>query len=66
MATIDHRIRHTPRLMSETGVGSIDVGPPDKTGDNWQFGVRPSESVDAAKVEIVTDPDPSSRALPSN
>ncbi|HWI96233.1 MAG TPA: hypothetical protein VNS60_09230 [Solirubrobacterales bacterium] len=52
--------------MSETGVGSIDVGPPDKTGDNWQFGVRPSESVDAAKVEIVTDPDPSSRALPSN
>ena len=48
--------------MSDVAVGLIDVGAPRTTGDNWQFAVRPAESLDAAQVEIVTDPDPGSSA----
>lgn len=29
------------------------LGDPDSTGDNWQFGVRPAEVLDAAGVEII-------------
>ncbi len=45
--------------MSDATLGSIDVGAPRTTGDNWQFAVRPAESLDAAEVEIVTGPEPS-------
>lgn len=34
----------------------VDLGHPHSTGDNWQFGVRPSETLDAAEVEIVEGP----------
>jgi hypothetical protein len=33
LATIDRRLRHTAARMSDAGVGSIDVGSPDATGD---------------------------------
>lgn len=44
--------------MSDAALGSIDIGAPRTTGDNWQFAVRPAESLDAAEVEIVTGPEP--------
>jgi hypothetical protein len=44
--------------MSDAASGSIDVGHPDRNGDNWQFGIRPAESLDAARMEIVSTPEP--------
>jgi hypothetical protein len=52
--------------MSDLAVGSIDVGPPNSTGDNWQFGMRPAEGLDAAQVEILTEPEPSPSASDSD
>ena len=66
MAIIDHRIRHTAHRMSEVALGSIDVGAPHTTGDNWQFAVRPAESLDAAEVEIVTGPEPPPPSTPND
>lgn len=44
--------------MSDSGGGLIAIGYPRRTGDNWQYAVRPAESLDAADVEIVGEPDP--------
>lgn len=59
MATVDRDNRHTALRMSDLSVASGDLGQPDSTGDNWQIGVRPAESLDAARVEIVKGPDDS-------
>lgn len=43
--------------MSDTAIGLIEFGSPRRTGDNWQYAVRPAESLDAADVEILTEPE---------
>lgn len=43
--------------MRHRSSGQIDIGPPQKTGDSWYFAPRPSESLDAAEVTIITGPD---------
>jgi hypothetical protein len=44
--------------MTDSASGLIEVGSPRRTGDNWQYAVRPAESLDAAEVEILTEPEP--------
>jgi hypothetical protein len=53
---MSRRTRHTEKRMSDAGFGSIDVGPPRKTGDDWYYAPRPAESLDAAEVQIVVGP----------
>lgn len=48
--------RHTVRVTKRSGLASFVLGPPLKTGDNWFFSPRPSESLDAAGVKIVSGP----------
>lgn len=48
--------RHTTRVIRRSGLASFVLGPPLKTGDNWFFSPRPSESLDAAAVRIVSGP----------
>lgn len=52
----NRRVRHTRMPMNETG-GAIEFGSPRRTGDNWQYAVRPAERLDAADVEILTEPE---------
>lgn len=54
---INRRMRHTGTRMSDSDGGLIAVGSPRRTGDNWQYAVRPAERLDAADVEIVTQPE---------
>jgi hypothetical protein len=53
---VSRRIRQTASRMSNVLFGSFDLGPPRKTGDDWYYAPRPSESRNAASVRIVTGP----------
>jgi hypothetical protein len=44
-------------MSDASGFGSIDFGPPRKTGDDWYYAPRPAESLDAADMKILIGPE---------
>lgn len=44
-------------MSDASGFGSIDFGPPRKTGDDWYYAPRPAESLDAAEMKILVGPE---------